>query len=467
MAMSPQSPVSPSSDDRVLTVGELTRAIKDCLSEAFPAVWVRGEISGFKRAESGHLYFSLKEGRDAVIGCAMWRAGAAKLSFEPRDGTEVEALGEIDVYAPRGNYQLIVRQLRPAGLGTLLLQLEELRRRLQAEGLFDAARKRPLPRYPACIGVVTSPVGAAVRDVVKVLRARWPGIRIVLAPVRVQGEGAAAEIAAAIERFGRWGGADLLIVGRGGGSLEDLWAFNEEVVVRAIAASPVPVISAVGHEVDTTLADFAADVRAATPSNAAEIAVRDGREVRDRIGAQTARLQRLAREAVSDRRRALRELQGQYGFRRVRDVFTGFQQRVDDATERMGSALRGVLRAFRERLEALARAYGLREFPRALAARRADAEGLARRLTEAAVNAVLGERRRLTALEDRLRALSPRAVLTRGYSLVRTADGRFVRRAAALAAGQRVTIEFARGEADAVVETLRTGGAHDVEEAGR
>jgi len=456
--------LSPQQDERVLTVGEITRAIKEKLNESFPAVWVRGEISGLKRADSGHLYFKMKEGKEAVIDCAMWRGGATRLAFEPRDGTEVEAYGEIDVFAPRGNYQLIVRQMRPAGLGPLLLELEELKRRLAAEGLFDPARKRPLPRFPACVGVVTSPVGAAVRDVVKVLRARWPGIRIVLAPVKVQGEGAAAEIAAAIERFDRWGGADVLIVGRGGGSLEDLWAFNEEPVVRAIAGARTPVISAVGHEVDTTLADFAADVRAATPSNAAELAVRDGREVRHRLETLAGRLLRAAREAVSDRRRALTDLRSQYGFRRVRDVFTTFQQRVDGARERIDAAVRATLRALHERLEALARAYGLREFPRELAARRAGAEALARRLTQAAVGAVLGERRRLGSLEDRLRALSPRAVLERGYSLVRGADGRFVRRAAALAVGERVTIEFARGEADAVVETLRTGGAHDGEE---
>ncbi|HEV2105843.1 MAG TPA: exodeoxyribonuclease VII large subunit, partial [Candidatus Eisenbacteria bacterium] len=273
---------APAAGDRVLSVGELTRAIKETLAERFPAVWVRGEVSGLRHPESGHYYFSLKEGRAAVLGCAVWRTTAQRLAFTLRDGLEVEAFGRIEVYEPRGGYQLIVEALRPAGLGALLLQLEELRRRLAAEGLFEAARKRPLPPYPARIGVVTSPVGAAVRDVVKVLRARWPGIGIVLAPVRVQGEGAAAEIAAAIERFNRHGGVDLLIVGRGGGSIEDLWAFNEEPVVRAIAGSRLPVISAVGHEVDVTLADLAADVRAATPSNAAELAVRDAAEVRAR-----------------------------------------------------------------------------------------------------------------------------------------------------------------------------------------
>ncbi len=456
--------LSPQQDERILSVGELTRAIQSTLKETFPAVWVKGELSGLKRPDSGHLYFNLKEGTQAVVACAMWRSSATRLAFEPRDGAEVEAFGEIDVYPPRGNYQLIVKQMRPAGLGALLLQLEELKRRLAAEGLFDAARKRELPRFPARIGVVTSPVGAAVRDVVKVLRGRWPGIGIVLAPVRVQGQGAAEEIAAAIDRFNRWGGVDLLIVGRGGGSLEDLWAFNEEAVVRAIAGSRIPVVSGVGHEVDTTLADLAADVRAATPSNAAELAVRSAEDIRHRVERLDERLGRAVRQGIAERRRALAELQGKYGFRRVRDVFTTFQQRIDESRERLDGAVRGALRAWRERLESLARAYGLREFPRVLARRREDVRSCARRLTPAAVAAVHAERRRLAALEGRLRALSPRAVLERGFALVRTPEGALVRAAGSLAEGQRLTIEFARGEADAVVERIRKGGAHAGEE---
>lgn len=455
----------PENDEGILSVGEVTRRIKETLNKSFPAVWVKGEVSSLKTAPSGHVYFSLKEGTLAVLNCALWKGNAGRVTFDLRDGAEVEALGEIDVFPPRGSYQLIVRQLRPAGLGALLLQLEELKRRLTAEGLFDPARKRPLPRFPARIGVVTSPVGAAVRDVVKVLRGRWPGIGIVLAPVKVQGAGAAAEIAAAIERFNRWGGVDVLIVGRGGGSLEDLWAFNEEPVVRAIAGSRIPVISAVGHEVDTTLADFAADVRAATPSNAAELAVRDASELAHRLDTLDARLQRATRGALDERRRVLEALQGKYGFRRVRDVFTTFQQRVDDARERIEAALRDRVRTLRERAGALGRAYGLREFPRTLARRREMTEALARRLTPATVAAVHGERRRVAALEGRLRALSPRAVLERGFALVRTDDGALVRGAASLAPGRRLVIEFARGEADAVVEQVRKGGAHAAEES--
>ena len=449
----------PAQEDRVLSVGELTRAIKETLNDAFPGVWVKGEVSGLKRPDSGHLYFNLKEGTTAVIACAMWRNAAMKLGFPLKDGGEVEAFGEIDVYAPRGGYQLIIKQLRPAGLGALLLQLEELKRRLAAEGLFAAERKRPLPRYPRRIGVVTSPVGAAVRDIVKVLRGRWPGIEVVLAPVKVQGEGAASEIAAAIERFNRYGGVDLLIVGRGGGSLEDLWAFNEEVVIRAIAGSAIPVISAVGHEVDTTLADFAADVRAATPSNAAEIAVRDAHEILHRVRTLEERAGRAVRTSVSPRRRVLGSLLGQYGFRRVHDVFTTLQQRVDDLRERIDAAVRAELANRRERVDALRRAYGLREYPRALAQRREGIVSLAQRLEASTVNTVLDAKRRVSAIEDRLRALSPRLVLERGYTLVRTADGRLVRGIDTMKSGDHVIIEFARGDVGATIDTIRKGGA--------
>jgi exodeoxyribonuclease VII large subunit len=455
---------APATNDPIYSVRELTKLVKDALEDAFPAVWVRGELSGVKRAESGHLYFTLKEGREAQISCAMWRPSAAKLSFDPADGVQVEALGGVEVYAPRGQYQLIVREMRPAGLGALLLELEELKRRLQAEGLFDESRKQPLPRFPARIGLVTSPVGAAVRDLIKVLRARWPAIRIVLAPVRVQGEGAALEIAGAIERFNRLGGVDLLIVGRGGGSIEDLWAFNEEPVVRAIASSKLPVISAVGHEVDVTLADLAADVRAATPSNAAEIAVPNHDDVARGISDLEARASRAIGRRVSDLKRRLESLVREHGFRRLGDVVERFRQRVDEAIERARAALRLRVSTARERLARLVTAYGLREFPRTIAQRRERASALSGRLTESLITALHDRRGRIAALDDRLRALSPRLVLERGYCLVRLPDGTLLRAASGLAIGELLTLEFARGEADARVESLRTGDADERQE---
>jgi exodeoxyribonuclease VII large subunit len=447
-----------STTDQVLSVSELTRRVAGTLEAEFPAVWVRGELSGLKRADSGHVYFSLKEGRDATLSCVMWRGAAGRLPFDPRDGMEVEAFGGIEVYAPRGQYQLIIRELRPAGRGALLLALEELKRRLQAEGLFDQSRKRKLPRFPGRIGLVTSPTGAAVRDLVRVLRARWPSIGLVLAPVRVQGEGAATEIAAAIQAFNRYRGVDLLIVGRGGGSLEDLWAFNEEPVVRAIAASELPVISAVGHEVDWTLADLAADERAATPSHAAEIAVPERAEVARLVAALEGRMQRAVRQAVGEQRRRIEALAQKYGFRRIRDFFGLTQQRIDVARQRISRAMRRLLEDVRHRLATVGGRYGLREWPQRLAEWEERSAALHARLIEAAQEAAHARRRRLTAGEDRLRALSPRHVLVRGYCLARTADGTLVRGTEVLRIGERVTLEFARGEADARIEELRRGG---------
>jgi len=443
--------------DGILSVSALTSLIKGTLTEAYPAVWVKGELTGFKRHGSGHLYFSLKD-EGAVLGCVMWKGRAGRLAFEPRDGLAVEAFGSITVYEPQGRYQLVAEELRPAGLGALLLALEELKRRLEAEGLFDPARKRPLPPFPRRVGLVTSPTGAAVRDLVKVLRTRWPAIGIVLAPVRVQGEGAAAEIAAAIERFDRYGGVDLLIVGRGGGSLEDLWAFNEEPVVRAIAACRLPVISAVGHEVDVTLADFAADVRAATPSNAAELAVPSRLEVGRRVGQWRERLERAARQGALDRRRRLETLTARYGFRRQEEALGHLQQRVDELLDRLEDAVRSALERAREWLEQIASRYGLREWPRLLEARRAELDDIREQLDAAAVQAALARRTRALALADRLRALSPRLVLERGYCLVRAPDGSLVRAAGGLTVGEMLTVEFARGEADARVERVRPGG---------
>ena len=447
--------ISPAPES-VLSVSAVTRLIKDTLGQAFPAIWVKGELSGFKRSDRGHLYFSMKEGTTALIDCVMWKGTAGRLPFEPRDGTEVEAFGAISVYEPRGRYQLVVEDLRPGGLGALLLALEELKRRLTAEGLFDPARKRPLPRFPARIGLVTSPIGAAVRDLVKVLRTRWPGIGIVLAPVRVQGEGSAAEITAAIERFNRYLKVDLLIVGRGGGSLEDLWAFNEESVVRAIAASHLPVISAVGHEVDWTLADLAADVRAATPSNAAEIAVRDHTEVRHRIGILDARGARALRQGIGERRARLRALIDKYGFRRQHDALNYWQQRVDDLLDRLRLRLRDGLAGARARLASVQGRYGLREWPRVIGERRVEVATHTGRLTATSVGVVHAGRLRLAGYQDRLRALSPRRVMERGYCLVRRPDGTLLRVASDLAVGDPITVEFSRGEADARVEVVRS-----------
>ena len=444
---------------RILGVAALTRLIQERLAESFPAVWVKGEITDFKRWPSGHCYFSLKEGREAVLECALLDRDASRLRFAPANGLEVEAFGAIEVYPPRGRYQLKVQELRPAGRGALLVALEQLKQKLAAEGLFDARRKRALPRYPRCIGLVTSQEGAAFRDLVTVLRRRWPPIRIVLAHARVQGEGAGEEVAAAIRAAGRRAGIDLLIVGRGGGSHEDLWAFNEEVVVRAIAGAPIPVISAIGHEVDTTLADLVADVRAATPSNAAEIAVRDRLVVLRQVTAARERIDRSIVSSLVARRQRVAALTGRYAFRRPRGAVGGWRQRVDRALERVDRELRTRVAAARTRLATARRSYGLREWPAAVRRHRQQALDLGERLRLAQAAGVQGSRRRLAACDDRLRALSPRRVLERGYCLARRPDGTLVRVARELAIGDPVTIEFARGDADARVETVRPGEA--------
>ena len=273
----------------VLTVSELTRRLQETLEERFPAVWIEGEISNYRLYGSGHAYFTLKDA-DAQIRAVLFRNRGRRIKFEPADGLHVMAFGSIEVYPQRGEYQLVIELLEPKGLGALQLAFEQLKARLQAEGLFDHARKRELPRFPRKIGIVTSPSGAAIRDMLRVIDRRFGELHIVIAPCRVQGDGAAEEIAQGLRDLNALGGVDIIIVGRGGGSLEDLWAFNEEAVARAIAASKVPVVSAVGHEVDFTISDFVADLRAPTPSAAAELVVREKQAVVDSLGRERAAL---------------------------------------------------------------------------------------------------------------------------------------------------------------------------------
>ena len=296
MAAGGSMPAHPGGTRRIWTVSELNRAAGELLEEAFPRVWVEGEISNWKVYGSGHAYFSLKDD-GGQISAVLFRATAKNFRFEPRDGLAALAAGRVSLYGQRGQYQLIVDELEPRGKGALQLAFEQLKEKLQKEGLFDAARKRPLPVLPRTVGVVTSPTGAVIRDIITVLGRRFANVRVLLNPVRVQGEGAGAEIAAAIAELAGRGDVDVLIVGRGGGSMEDLWAFNEEVVARAIAACPVPVISAVGHETDFTIADFVADLRAPTPSAAAELVVQS----KDALEARVTTLKRQMRAACGAR----------------------------------------------------------------------------------------------------------------------------------------------------------------------
>jgi exodeoxyribonuclease VII large subunit len=415
----------------VLTVSQLTEQLRGVVEERFPAVWVEGEISNFKVYGSGHAYFTLKD-EAAQLRAVLFRTRARRLRFEPGDGQQVLAFGSLEVYAQRGEYQLVVELLEPRGLGALQLAFEQLKARLGAEGLFEPGRKRTLPPFPRKIGIATSLSGAALRDMLRILGRRFAGLHIVVAPCRVQGEGAAAAITQALVDLNAVGDLDVIIVGRGGGSLEDLWAFNEETVARAIAGSKVPVVSAVGHEVDVTIADFVADLRAPTPSAAAELVVREKRGVTEALADTVRRLQRAVRRPLRDLERRLDEVRARLA-RTVAGVHHRAAYRVDLLSARMKAASPFArLRTGRHRLERLdARLHG----------------AMARRLA--------GDRHRLTAAAGRLGSLSPLAVLGRGYSLTRAADGSIVRVARQVAAGDPVSVLLHEGRLDCRVERTR------------
>ena len=390
-------------EPRILTVSLLTRGIRDLLEGEFPTVWVQGEISNFVAHRSGHWYFTLKD-EGASLSAAMFRGQNRRVRFEPEHGMEVVCRGRISVYPPRGNYQLIVDRIEPQGVGALQLAFEQLHRRLEAEGLFRPDRKRPLPRLPVRIGVVTSPTGAAIRDMIRVLGERFEPLEIRVAPARVQGAGAAEEIAAALDLLNREGKVQLILCGRGGGSLEDLWAFNEEAVARAIARSRIPVISAVGHEVDVTIADLVADARASTPSNAAEIAVPVRAELDAYLADLGGRLERAARRDLEGRRQLSVQLS-----RRLIDPRRHLQiqaQRGDELAARL---------------------------------RRAAEHGLQRRRAD------------LARSTGRLDALSPLGVLSRGYAIA-SAGGRILTDASRVSAGQGIQVRLHRGTLECTVD---------------
>ena len=409
----------------IWSVTRLTQKLQALLSREFAALWVEGEISNYTRSQAGHRYFTLKDDKNQ-IKAALFRGSAAGVRFEPADGQKVLAYGTVEVYGPRSEYQIIVGRLLPAGQGELELAFRQLHARLSAQGLFAAERKRPLPVFPRRIGVVTSPHGAAIRDILKVLGRRAPQVQVVVAPALVQGEGASRSIVRAIAAFNRLALVDLLIVGRGGGSLEDLWAFNEEPTVRAVADSGIPVISAVGHEVDVTLCDLAADVRAATPSVAAELAVRDRREwergVQDlsrRFTAQTAYL-------LGDGRERLRALVKRYGFRRPEDALRTFVQTTDLLWSRMARTIKTTLAALRKDAQRTAGRPVLRRpshwlSPYALRIVRPK-DHLQAIMTQVPARS----RERLIRFGGRLDALSPRAVLERGYAVVMDGSGKVI-----------------------------------------
>ncbi len=386
----------------ILEVSDLNEYVRATLNAdpALRSVRLRGEISNFKRHSSGHWYFTLKDDR-CRISAVMFRQNAMRMSIRPMDGMRVIVSGQVTLYPESGTYQVYCENMRPDGVGTLYQQFEALKQKLQLEGLFDAARKRPLPWRPRKIAVVTSETGAVLHDIRKVSARRNPGVPLVLLPVQVQGQGAAEEIASAIRRAGKLAGVDVIITGRGGGSMEDLWAFNEEIVARAIAESPIPVISAVGHETDTTIADFAADARASTPSNAAEMAVPDRREIIDGLRGIQRHLSDAMDSLVKDRRYALLNLQRRMESCRPEQRITAHLAQVDALKFRLNAAAEGKLPALAHRL--------------ALCGMRLDA---------AMDKRVAAPQEQISRMKARLNALNPSAVLERGYALVM--DGDFV-----------------------------------------
>jgi exodeoxyribonuclease VII large subunit len=315
--------------EKIYTVSQLNKELKELLESSFVRVLIEGEISNYLKHTSGHRYFTLKD-QNAQIKCVMWRWAGNNLFFEPQDGMKVKAVGQVTIYEKSGQYQLVVSSLQPAGIGDLEQAFQQLKKKLAADGLFDSEHKKPIPKFPARIGVVTSPTGAAIRDILNITKRRAPFIEIIIWPVQVQGEGAAAQIAHAIDGFNRHNIVDLLIVGRGGGSLEDLWAFNEEVVARAIYKSRLPVISAVGHEIDFSIADFVADLRAPTPSAAAEIVVPNIAELSSRLGELTNSLVDEVSYFIKDGTRRLTELRSRYGLKRPLEIIAQRSQRCDE-----------------------------------------------------------------------------------------------------------------------------------------
>jgi len=395
--------------EKIYTVTEITKEIKGILEETLPSVWVEGEISNYTLHSSGHRYFSLKD-ENAQIRCTLWKFRGIRLSFEPEDGMRVIAFGNITVYERNGQYQLDVIELIPAGWGRLEIAFQRLKEKLFQEGLFDEEHKKPIPEFPEAIGLVTSPTGAAIRDMIKIIHKRFPSVRIIVNPVRVQGEGAAEEIAQSIEEFNEFGKIDVMIVGRGGGSLEDLWAFNEERVARAIYDSEIPIISAVGHQIDFTISDFVADLRAPTPSAAAQMVVKDKEELLKELRFNIQKLISYQTSLLEYSKQRLKAAQQSYGFRRPLDLISQRSQRVDELT-----------RQFRDRIK----------------------------------NYFEFKKNDLSLKVGKLEALSPLSVLKRGYSIARKLpELEIIKDAGLLKEEDRLEVKFFKGKVKSKVEEI-------------
>ena len=444
-------------EPRVFTVSELTRSVRAVLEDHVGVVWVEGEISNYRKQASGHQYFTLKDAQSQLPCVWFARQGFRLKQIPLADGMQVQVRGAMTVYEARGQYQLNVQFAQAGGAGLLQAKFEALKRKLEAEGLFDPARKRPLPRFPVSIGIVTSPTGAALRDMLNILARRAPWTRVVIGPARVQGDGAAAEIAAAVEAFNRFESVglppvDVIVVARGGGSAEDLWAFNEEIVARAIAASMIPVVSAVWHEIDFSIADFAADLRAPTPSAAAELIVPDTQTLLRRVAQLGAQALRIASGMVGRERARLDFLARSALFREPRARLAESSQRADSAAEALRRALRNKLDAARQRLAAAFAALRHHRPDQLLAMRRHLFEAVRLRLAERTQHALLQRRTRFERAAQVFRLLAPDATLARGYSITMKPGGAVLRSATELRAGETMTTRFRDGSVQSRVE---------------
>ncbi len=438
-------------DRRIWSVRDLVAAVRMHIEREYGDTWVEGEISNFRAHDSGHLYFTLKD-QNSQIRAVMFRSQARLLRFRPENGMQVVLRGRVTIYEDRGELQISAEYLEPKGAGALLIAFEQLKAKLEAEGLFDPARKKPIPTLPRRIGIVTSPQAAALRDILNIVRRRHHSANVLIFPAQVQGEAASAEVSAGLAYFNRERNVDVIIVARGGGSAEDLAAFNNQALARAVAASQIPVISAVGHETDFTIIDFVADMRAPTPSAAAELVIRSRQEVQDQAEGLRQRLARAMRYRILMGRQALSELAHHGTFRRMTDAINRRQQKLDDLKNRMDRAERQILEKQHRRLELAAAAVRHYDVRRMLAGIGKELDSRVARLVAAARTVLVQRSGRLSQLKGQLGALSPLAILDRGYALVFDASGTLLKDAARVKAGDEISARLAKGSLTATVK---------------
>jgi exodeoxyribonuclease VII large subunit len=439
---------------RIWSVKDLLSAVRTAVEREYTDVYVEGEISNYRPAESGHLYFTLKDG-DAQIPIVMFRSQARLLRFKPANGMQVVARGRVTVYEPRGQLQVSAEYLEPKGAGALQVAFEQLKAKLAAEGLFDQARKRPIPAMPKRIGIVTSPRGAAIQDMLNILRRRHASVHVLIFPAQVQGEYAPVEVAAGVRALNAWKKypVDVIVVARGGGSAEDLAAFNDEDLARTIVASEIPTISAVGHETDFTIADFVADLRAPTPSAAAELVIESKAQIEDKVISLDRRLKRALEYRLMQARRHYVELAQNRVFARFSELLGRRQQRVDELTHRMRHGIGAELRGYRSRVDVATTRVRAHDLRFVLLGMRKQVQSASGRLALVAQQRLQGAKSHLNQYEARLQALSPLNILERGYAIVFDAKGALVKDPAAVKSGERITARVARGEIRAIVDS--------------